>query len=254
MSAKNTGGATKNGTSAMKKLQYLCYTNSSKGTVCTTKNSTDAALVWYCYHTKDKIDPGQYGGLPGNSITHYLIELINFILYNLDLQIPHAILLTMVDFSKAFNRIDHHKVIIILHEMNVPGWLLRIIVSYLQSRSMILRFNGANSTRKSLPGGSPQGALLGVIIFLLQINKAGMSSYPGPYSDSFFLRNKRKPIHSARVKFVDDLTVAQSINLKDNLVNDDNPVRPVTYDSRTEHILPTQNLLIQQQLEELKKY
>ena len=62
---------------------------------------------WLMNFIKNKIDPGQYGGLPGNSITHYLVEVINFILYNLDLPIPHAVLLAMLDFSKAFNRMDH---------------------------------------------------------------------------------------------------------------------------------------------------
>ena len=53
---------------------------------------------------KDKIDFRQYGGLKGNSITHYLIEFINFILSCQDSTDQTAILAVMVDFSKAFNR------------------------------------------------------------------------------------------------------------------------------------------------------
>ena len=33
-----------------------------------------------------KLDPDQFGGLKGNSISHYLIEMTNFILYNQDLK------------------------------------------------------------------------------------------------------------------------------------------------------------------------
>ena len=50
----------------------------------------------------DKIDFRQYGGMKGNSTSHYLIELINFILYNQDTIEPTAVLACLVDFSQAF--------------------------------------------------------------------------------------------------------------------------------------------------------
>jgi hypothetical protein len=37
-------------------------------------------VMWLMTFIEDKIDFRQYGGLKGNSITHYLIEFINFIL------------------------------------------------------------------------------------------------------------------------------------------------------------------------------
>ena len=37
-------------------------------------------VMWLMEFIKDKIDFRQYGGLKGNSITHYLIEFINVIL------------------------------------------------------------------------------------------------------------------------------------------------------------------------------
>ena len=37
-------------------------------------------VMWLLDYIKDKIDFRQYGGCKGNSITHYLIEFINFIL------------------------------------------------------------------------------------------------------------------------------------------------------------------------------
>ena len=43
----------------------------------------------------------QYGGIRGNSIQHYLIELLNFILYNQYTLEPTAIHACLVDFSKA---------------------------------------------------------------------------------------------------------------------------------------------------------
>ena len=61
-------------------------------------------VMWLMEFIKDKIDFRQYGGLRGNSITHYLIEFINFILSCQDSNDQTAVLACMVDFSKAFNR------------------------------------------------------------------------------------------------------------------------------------------------------
>ena len=80
------------------------------------------------FYVSDQLDLGQYGGEKGSSISHYLIEFVNFILYNQDQQVPLAVLAVMVDFSKAFNRINHTIVITILSKMGVPGWLLKIVI------------------------------------------------------------------------------------------------------------------------------
>ena len=86
-------------------------------------------IRWIWPYVSKHIDRDQFGGVSGNSVCHYLIELTNFILYNQDLQTPIATIVTLIDFSKGFNRIDHSKLIVELHRMNVPGWILRIIVS-----------------------------------------------------------------------------------------------------------------------------
>ena len=69
----------------------------------------------------DKMDFRQYGGTKGNSICHYLIEFINFILYHQDSPESTAVLACLVDFSKAFNRQDHNIIITKLSDMGVDG-------------------------------------------------------------------------------------------------------------------------------------
>ena len=78
-------------------------------------------IIWLLQYIGHKLDRNQYGGEKGSSITHYLTELINFILFNQDLTVPHAVVAVMVDFSKAFNRVDHNIVITMLSDMGVPG-------------------------------------------------------------------------------------------------------------------------------------
>ena len=51
--------------------------------------------------------------------------------------------------------------------------------------------------------------------------------------------NKRKPIESLRAKYVDDLSLGKSINLRENLVMNPDPciTRPVTFRERFNQIL-----------------
>ena len=88
--------------------------------------------------------------------------------------IPKSVLVALIDFSKAFNRINHSKVIVRLSDWGVPGRLLEILVSYLSGRSMILRYKGVNSLCHLMPGGSPQGTLLWKLIYLVYVSDIGM--------------------------------------------------------------------------------
>ena len=93
-------------------------------------------LTWLHKYIGDKLDRDQFGGAKGHSVAHYLIEIINFILYNQDLSKPLARLLTAVDLKKGFNKIDHCKIVTKISDMGAPGWLSKIIFSYLSGRSL----------------------------------------------------------------------------------------------------------------------
>ena len=195
------------------------------------------------------LDTGQCG-LKGFSITHYLIKLLHFIHSTLDLKKPHSVLAVCVDISKAFNRIDHSLVIQDLYVMHTPAWLLSIIASYLTERSMVLTYNGSQSSRKSLPGGGPQGAFLGGIIFIVNYNGAFLRP-PVP-------RLIKGPVNKSKaekVEFVDDGTVAVSIDLKQSLIPDpEDRTRPLNYFERTGHILPPENNLLQFYITDAEKF
>ena len=195
---------------------------------------------WLLNIVKPYLDPSQCG-LKGLSITHYLIKLLNFVHKTLDLKQPHTVLAACVDMSKAFNRVDHTLVIEDLYDMHTPPWLLRILVSYLTNRSMNLTYKGAKSSLKLLPGGGPQGAYLGGLIFIIKYNGAFLRpSIPRPFTESI------AKSEVCAVKFVDDGTVAVSVDLKTSLAPDlSGRPRPLNYHERTEHVLPAENNLLQ---------
>ena len=115
------------------------------------------------------IDPGQCGGFKGTSVTHYLIKVVDFIHRTLNNRAPHSAVLTSEDLSKAYNRGSHMLVIEDLHAMHTPKWLLAVLCSYLQSRSMLLKYQNSISSPRDLPGGFGQGVWLGGILFYNQI-------------------------------------------------------------------------------------
>ena len=169
---------------------------------------------------------------------------------------PRAIVALLVDFKKAFNRLNHNKLITILSDMGVPGWLLKIVMGFLSERELILKYKGGQSKRKRLPGGSPQGTKLGMFLFLIMINFAGF-----PFSDidegtgDKITQARRKPIKNLHLKYIDDLSFLTSINVKKDLI--ENPVapeRPVTYHNRTNHILPNEKNVLQEQMDRLTAF
>lgn len=56
------------------------------------------------------------------------------------------------------------------------------------------------------------------------------------------------------MKFIDDMTVAESIHLKEQLIVNPDPVHPLQYHERTGHILPMEKSQVQSVLDELQDY
>ena len=211
---------------------------------------------WLLNYIGDKIDIRQFGGSKGNSITHYIIELINFILSHQEDKAPTAILACLVDFSKAFNRQDHSILITKLSDMNVPGWLLKIVVAFLTNRKMVVRYQGETSSCKDLPGGGPQGTLLGLLLFLVLINDAGFGDQENEVGEHITSRKNFRAANLLHLKYVDDLTIAEAIKLKEKLISvpmSDRPL-PDSYHARTGHALPEDESEVFKQLKETERY
>ena len=189
-------------------------------------------VEWLMSFIGGQLDPKQFGGLKGNSISHYMIELINFILYNQDYNLPIAVLACAIDFSKAFNRQNHNILMVKLSDMGVPGWLLNLVMGFLSDRVMVVRYKGSTTESKPLPGGGPQGTLLGLLLFLILINDCGFVKDNSAIGKTITQKKKKFQSPTLHTKYVDDLTILEAINLKEALIP--NPVRslPDTYHAR----------------------
>ena len=118
---------------------------------------------------KVSLRSNQFGGVKGASTEHYLVELWQEVLENLE--DPRAgSLLTSIDYSKAFNRLDFGHCLRCLKNKGASSELIAIIASFLSYRQMVVKVGNAMSQPKLVLGGVPQGSILGVFLFNVSID------------------------------------------------------------------------------------
>ena len=152
---------------------------------------------WIMEDIAPKIDKSQYGNQKGTSTEHLIVKLMDKILRLLDKNNnKSAVIASMLDWSSAFDRQDPTLAIEKFIKMGVRPALIPVLVSYLSNREMQVRYNGAYSSTYRLPGGGPQGTLVGLIEYFVQSND-----------------NADCVDEDMRFKYVDDLTVLELVML-----------------------------------------
>ena len=75
-----------------------------------------------------------------------------------------------IDFSKAFDTIDHHILFQKLELYGLNNKSLDFFKSYMQNRTQTTSVNGYTSTSAPITYGTAQGSILGPLIFILYVN------------------------------------------------------------------------------------
>ena len=138
-------------------------------------------------HIRPKIDPRQFGNTKGSSTVHYLIELIDQVVSNVDK--GRATTAVTIDLKKAFDLIDHTILIRKMLALDIPGHLILWTMSFLTDRQQSTQAFGKLSDPCTLSCGVPQGTVLGPLLFLIMVNDDADN-------------------HARLYKFVDDKTIA----------------------------------------------
>ena len=163
----------------------------------------------------------------------------------------------MIDFRKAFNHQNHVILITLLGDMGVPGWLLNVVVVFLQERELILSYRGEMSVKKNMPGGGPQGTVVGMFLFIILINSVGFKQEDQTVGENVTKAiNAHKVMKTMHAKYVDDLTIAEVIDLRKVLcvANESDLERPLTYHQKTEQYIKEGASKVEEQLKEIEEY
>ena len=114
------------------------------------------------------ISQSQHGFRRGRSCLSQLLKHYDNILHhNLNSSETDIIYL---DFSKAFDKVDHEVLLKKISLLGISGKLYRWLENFLTGRKQSVVINGFSSTVEDVLSGVPQGSVLGPILFLLYIN------------------------------------------------------------------------------------
>ena len=151
-----------------------------------------------------KLDPRQHGSRSGHSTLSQLLQHQDEILQALEN--GDNIDSVYLDFSKAYDKVDHGILIHKLRKLGITGKLGRWILGFLSGRRQEVLVRGHKSRSSILISGVPQGSVLGPLLFLI------------------FIGDISEGVTASTLVYVDDSKVKDKVNneeevekLQDNL-------------------------------------
>jgi hypothetical protein len=147
---------------------------------------------WMLQDITPSLDTTQFGNRKGRSTSHYLVDLVQFILT--EGEAGRYVNLLAIDYSKAFDKVDITVAMNKLLGMHLRPELLPWICSFLSGREQCVRHGSCLSEWQLITCGVPQGTKVGPVVFLAMVNHVATSA-------------------PRRWKYVDDITAGESCSI-----------------------------------------
>ena len=148
----------------------------------------------------------QFGFRKQRSTSHAISQLLNQIYTNINKSVITTAV--YIDFSKAFNCVQHSTLLNKLSALNLGHNALKWITSYLKDRQQRTLVNNTYSLSLSVPQGVPQGSVLGPLFYIIYSNDiANIIQNSGFtfYADDTVIYSKKKTLTQAGQDLQTDL-------------------------------------------------
>ncbi|CAB3387418.1 Hypothetical predicted protein [Cloeon dipterum] len=147
----------------------------------------------------EALPDGQHGFRSRRSCTTMLLRTLDSWTAALDSQSGARIHAVFLDWSKAFDKVPHRRLLNKLQFHGVDGAALKWLQNFLVGRSQFVRYNGAHSEPCEVTSGVIQGSCLGPLLFNL------------------FAADLPAVVNTNLVQYADDCTVFNNIKSDDDI-------------------------------------
>ena len=124
--------------------------------------------------------------------------------------------LMSIDFEKAFNRMSHPHCLNALERLNADKKDIDLVQAFLYGRTMRVKIGSVLSTPRTVPGGSPQGSILGNFLFCVATNELSEEEQGGEEESEDLSVVGQQERSAATLSFEDNGVSGSDISADDN--------------------------------------